>query len=247
MNNLRKRIQANYYELTNASKLIADVILGYEEKDFDLNLVSLAEKAFCSNAAITKFIHYFGEQSYKVFVRDLNRVDENSSSTIMESIHLVDVYYNQHIDSIQKFIENIKKANNIYLFASGQSQISALDFSTKCNKKQKGKYIFESNSDTQRLLLHTISKDDFIIFISNSGESRELLQFLKEIDNNNLYLVTNRENSSLAKQIEHTICLNNTIESPLGFKEFSKESKYSLLYFFDSLFELLYQQNQSHK
>lgn len=243
MNNLRKRIHSSYYELTNASKLIADVILSYGDKDFDLNLVKLAEKAFCSNAAITKFIHYFGQQSYKVFVNELNKLDDNSGSTITQSIHLVDIYYKNHVVEVKRLIENIRKSKNIYLFASGQSQISALDFTTKCNKKQKGKYIFESSSETQRLLLHTTSKEDFVIFISNSGESRELLQFLKEISRENLCLITNRENSSLAKQIEHTISLNNTIETPLGFKEFSKESKYSLLYFFDCLFELLYQQD----
>lgn len=246
MNNLRKRIQSDYYQLTNASKLIADVILDYKVETFTLNLATLAEKSFCSNAAITKFIHYFGYQSYKVFVSDLNQLEDQANSNIISSFQLVDHYYKNHMDRILVLIQYIKKAKNIYLFASGQSQISALDFTTKCNKKQKGKFIFESNADTQRLLIHTVSKDDFIIFISNSGESRELLQFLKEISKDHIYLISNRENSSLSKQIPNTLSLNNTFESPLGFKEFSKESKYSLIYFFDCLFELLYQ-NESTK
>lgn len=240
MNNLRKRIHSNYYQLTNTNRLIADLILKYEHHTFDLNLVNLAKQSFCSNAAITKFIHNFGYTSYKVFVNDLNLEDEDNTSSITASIQLVDAYYNQHPNEVEELIKHIKKASNIYLFASGQSQISALDFTLKCNKKEKGKYIFESNMNTQGLLINTISKNDLVIFISNSGESRELIQFLKDIHNPNIYLITNREVSSLSKQIKNTISLNNMIESKFTFKEFSKESKYSLLYFFDCLFELLY-------
>ena len=235
-------MQESYYQLTNTSKLIADLVLSYDQKNFDLNLVTLAQKSFCSNAAITKFIKSFGYSSYKVFVNDLNVSDENQNATITESIALVDTYYRDYQERIELLIKHIKNASNIYLFASGQSQISALDFTLKCNKKEKGKYIFESNANTQQLLLNTISDKDFIIFISNSGESRELLQFLKQIKTTKLFLITNRNHSSLAKQIKNTISLNNTIEPLFSFKEFSKESKYSLLYFFDCLFEQLYPQ-----
>lgn len=242
MNNLRKRIQKNYYQLTNTSKLIADLLLEYDQKEFRLNLVSLAKQSFCSNAAITKFIHTFGYTSYKVFINDLNAPDESHNTSIPESISLVDTYYRQNKKIIDSLLKYIKSSSRVYLFASGQSQISALDFTLKCNKKEKGKYIFESSVNTQQLLINTISDTDFIIFISNSGESRELLQFIKEIKSKRIFLITNRENSSLSKQIKHTISLNNTIESSFSFKEFSKESKYSLLYFFDCLFEQLYVQ-----
>lgn len=79
----------------------------------------------------------------------------------------------------------------------------------KANKQVSGKFIFESNMETQRLLLSTISDDDFIIFISNSGEARELIYFRSQIKSTHITLITNREKSTLGKSIAQVISLNN--------------------------------------
>lgn len=238
--NLRERIENNYFHLTNAQKLIADTIKSYEGKVFDLKLTELAKKSYCSNATITKFIQIFGYTSYKVFQNDLNVFESETSLGILESIKLVDNYFSTNIEIIKNLINSISKAEKIYLFASGQSQISALDFSYKFNKLHPKKCIFEANANTQEILINTLSSKDLVIFISNSGESRELLRFIKDINVEEIYLITNRPDSSLSKRIQKTISLNNRIEPYFQFKEFSRESKYSLIYFFDRLFEELY-------
>lgn len=244
MNRLYKHIEAEFFQLSNTNRLIANAILEYKDSQFNLKLTELASKSYCSNAAITKFIHYFGYRSYKIFVNDLNNKEYSEHDGIIESLKLVDTYFNEHKDIIISLIDSIKYANKVYVFGTGQSAVAPLDFTLKCNKKENDKYMFEPNPLTQQLLSQTVNKNDLCIFVSNSGESRELIQFYKDIKyKNNIFLISNRDSSTLAKSISQKVILNNFIEPPFSFKEFSKESKYSIMYFLDRIFEILYPEN----
>lgn len=244
MNNLYDHIEAEIFQLSNTNRLIANTILKHKNSTFNLKLTELAEQSYCSNAAITKFIHYFGYSSYKVFVNDLNNQEYSEHDGIIDSLKLVDIYIKENKETIIEFIDSIRAANKIYIFGTGQSAVAPIDFTLKCNKKENNKYIFEANPLTQQLLVQTVSKNDFCIFISNSGESRELIQFYKNIKyKDQCILISNRQPSTLSRLIEHKIVLNNYIEPPFNFKEFSKESKYSLMYFLDRIFEILYPKN----
>ncbi|MGL4382656.1 MAG: MurR/RpiR family transcriptional regulator [Bacilli bacterium] len=242
MSHLKTIISDNYLNLSDTNKLISDVILEAPLYDFTLNIASLAALSYCSSSAIIKYINYFGYSSYKVFKADLNKTDSNTYQSYLDSLKIVDVYLTHNNILISQLIEAIKKAQRVYLFAAGQSQLAAIDFMSKSNKMDPSKYLFESSMATQKLLLATISHHDLVIFISNSGEARELIAFNNIITNSNKYLVTNRSSSSLGQRFKKVIDLNNTFEDPLTFKNYSRESKYTLLYFFDRLFELLYLQ-----
>lgn len=240
-NELRNRIDKNYQHLSNANKLIADTIKSYNNKKFDLKIIELARKSYCSNSAITKFIQSFGYDSYKVFQHDLNNKHSYIAKTIIDSFQIVDSYFQNNKNIIKKLLRDLKQKNRVYFFASGQSKIAAIDFSLKYNKIYKHKCIFESNIIMQETLINTVTKDDCVIFISNSGESRELLKFINNpnLDLSHSYIVTNRINSSIGKKVNTQINLNNLIEPEFSFREYPKESKYSIIYFFDQLFEEL--------
>lgn len=240
MSGLKNKIKQAYLKLSPTNKLISDALLEYADKKTNLTIAMLAKKSYCSNSAIMKYINFFGYTSYKVFLSDLMKEKELKYQNFLNSFMLVDDYLETNQTAINHFINKIKSSKKVYLFAAGQSQISAIDFRTKCNKIEKQKYVFESNITMQELLITTLSPDDLIIFISNSGEARELIAFSSQLKNNHKILITNRANSKLSKLVDAEICLRNIIESPLTFKEYSRESKYTLLYFFDRIFELLY-------
>lgn len=241
MSKLKRKIKNSYLSLSQTNKLISDTLLNHSQSPIDMTIAVLAKKSYCSNSAVMKYINYFGYSSYKVFLSDLNEISEISFSTFIQSFQLVETYMGKNQHLISNVLTKIKNSNKVYIFATGQSQIPAIDFRLKCNKLEYGKFIFESSVPTQELLVSTISFDDLVIFISNSGESRELLKFCSRLSNHNKILVTNRDDSKLAKMIETVICFRNTIESPVTFKEYTRESKYTLLYFFDKVFEKLYE------
>ena len=72
MNKLKSTIRSNYKHLTDTNKLISDVILN-QDGEMKYNIATLASKSFCSNSAIIKYINYFGYDSYKIFVNELNK------------------------------------------------------------------------------------------------------------------------------------------------------------------------------
>lgn len=242
MNELRKKIKESYRQLTQTNKLISDTILELKDKPCHYTMVELAQKSFCSSSAITKYIQYFGYTSYKVFQADLNIQSEDKYQGYINSLSIVDEYFEKHPQMVQNFLKALKSSKKIYLFAAGQSQLSAIDFSLKVNKLIPEKVIFDPNMPTQRIFLSTISEKDAVIFISNSGEARELISFVSDFPTNKVFLITNRDTSKLASKMKNIINFNNTFESPVTFKDFSRESKYTLMYFFDCVFEILYQE-----
>ncbi len=238
MNNyLIKKIKEDYYKLSDTNKIIADNILKTENK-FDLSIQELSKISYCSNSSIINFCNILGYNSYKVFKHDLNKTNRKKHTSIIESFDIVENFITNNELIVEEFIEKIIKSKNVYIFATGQSRISAIDFYLRVNKKLNDKVIFEYEPTAQERTIKTINDKDLVIFISNSGKSRELLSFINKINlkEENIYLITNRDKSLLSKKIKKVINLNNKIESETNFKEFPRESKYSLLYFFDIIF-----------
>ncbi len=236
-NDLIKKIKEDYYNLSDTNKIIADNILK-TENTFDLSIQELSKISYCSNSSIINFCNTLGYESYKVFKHDLNKTNTKEHTSIIESFNIVEDFINKNKKIVDSFIKKILNSNNVYIFATGQSRISAIDFYLRANKKLNDKVIFEYEPSAQERTIKTINDKDLVIFISNSGKSRELLAFINKINlkEENIYLITNRDKSLLSKKIKNVINLNNQIESETNFKEFPRESKYSLLYFFDLVF-----------
>ncbi len=240
MNNVIRKIKDDYLNMSDTNKLIADTILKYQN-NFNLTVKELSQESYCAPSTIIKFCNSLGYNSYKIFKYEMNLVDSSEYDTIIRSFDLVKTFMNINKQEINLFITNILNAPQIYLFASGQSRIPALDFYLKINKKLDDKAIFEYEPAVQKRIIKTINSDDLVIFVSNSGLSKELIAFhpLIQQQTNNLYLVSNRTSSSLASLIDKKFILDNHIESAQDFKEFPRESKYSILYFFDQIFTQL--------
>lgn len=240
MNIVIKKIKADYFGMSDTYKLIADTVIRHQE-NFTLTVKELSDESYCAQSTIIKFCNSLGYASYKVFKHEINMTDTSNFTTLTKSFELVDHLMLENAPLISNLVTNINNCNQVYIFASGQSRVPAIDFYLKVNKKLNDKVIFEYEPAIQKRVIKTISNDDFVILISNSGQCKELIAFLPLIEKQckNITLVSNRDNSPLVNSVKDSIILNNNIESQHNFKEFPKESKYSLIYFFDLIFENL--------
>ncbi len=229
-------IKEDYYHYSDTYRLIADTIIKHGDLSFEYTIKELAELSYCAQSTIMKFVKHLGYPSYTVFKHELNNTNEDCNNTIITSFSLVDEYIISNEKFVDELVMKIKNADHVYIFASGLSRIAAIDFSMKGNKIESNKFMFEYEPSVQSRMIPTISDQDMIIFISNSGRCKELINFKKNISTQNIVLVTNRDNTKLHKQIPIVYNINNKLESESNFKEFSRESKYSLLYFFDCIF-----------
>ncbi len=244
MNIIIKKIQEDYPNMSETNKLIANAIIE-SQGNFDLTVKELSDMSYCAQSTVIKFCNALGYNSFKVFKHDLNETTLDTFTTIIKSFELVGSYIKNNQELIQTFIQAINKANKVYIYASSYSQVPALDFYLKVNKFIPNKFIFESELSVQNRTIKSLRADDLSIFISNSGENDELVSLLPQVQENcdNIFLISNRSNSTLSDKIINTINLGNTLESQHNFKEFPQESKYSLLYFLDRIFELLKNNN----
>lgn len=232
------RIKGEYHTFSKTNRMIANVIFS-EEIHFGLTISELARQSYCSPSAIIKFIKLIGFDSYKVFKNHLNSTSNFDDLTIVGSIFLVDNYIRENNILVTQFIEDIKKSKRVYFFAMGTSKLSVNDFIAKTNNFNDKKYIFTENKDANEALINTIN-EDVIIFVSNSGDAKELVYYSKLLQDQNTYLVTNRETSQLSRKIKNTINLGNHYETKFDFENRPRESKYSILYFMDKIFEMIY-------
>lgn len=240
MNIVIKKIKADYFGMSDTYKLIADTVIKHQD-NFTLTVKELSKESYCAQSTIIKFCNSLGYESYKIFKHEINSTDNNNFSSLTKSFELVDTYIKYNETLVNSLVSSIQNSNQVYIFASGQSRVSAIDFYLKVNKILNDRVIFEYEPAIQARFIKTLGSRDLVIFISNSGQSKELISFLPKVKQqcDDIFLITNREQSTLSSKISKSIILNNTIESQQNFKEFPKESKYSLIYFFDCIFELL--------
>lgn len=240
MNVVLKKIKADYFNMSDTYKLIADTVIKHQH-NFTLTVKELSEESYCAQSTVIKFCNSLGYESYKIFKHELNSTDQTYFSSLTKSFELVDQYIKENSLLVDKLINSIVQSNQVYIFASGQSRVPAIDFYLKVNKILNDQVIFEYEPAIQSRSIKTIGSKDLVIFISNSGQCKELISFLPRIKKQceHTFLVTNRENSPLATSIDDSICIKNNIESQHNFKEFPTESKYSLIYFFDYIFNQL--------
>ncbi len=240
MNNVIRKIKNDYFSMSDTYKLIADTIIK-NQNNFNLTVKELSEQSYCAQSTVIKFCNYLGYESYKVFKYEINSTDENNFTTLTKSFEIVETYLSEHKELVNELIDAIKTVNQVYIFATGQSRVPAIDFYLKVNKILDDRVIFEYEPSIQFRLIKTLTNNDLVIFVSNSGQSKELISFLPKIKKqcNNIFLISNRINSSLSQAIDNSIILKNNIGSHHDFKEFPKESKYSLIYFFDHVFTTL--------
>lgn len=212
-----ERIEEEYSNSSHSFQSIADCILSYKEKTFDLTLAELAKQSFCAQSTVLRYIKNLGFESYTIFKHEINSDDYSAKNNVLLSINLVEG--NKHLDSfLHKLINDIHAHKEVYIIAAGFSEIAAYDFYLKTKTiNYNFKYINEPDQLSPKLDAN--SSEAIYLFISNSGRTNKWVKLAQNLNTNNTYLITNRETSPLSSYVGNAISLNNTIETEYIFKE----------------------------
>lgn len=236
-NKLIKRMTKEKDSYGYSHRHLAQYIITHYDEVPDMTISALSKKAYCSASSVSRLINKLGFDSYYAFCLELKKDEENSEidNSLIESFKKAENIFTDNSEQVSELIHTFLDSNKVYFFATGSSIVPALDFERKYRRKVDKKISFSPIFDEQVKNINKITTDDLVIIISNSGESRELVTISSEIET--FTLITNRKNSKLAKLSTSCISLENHIEALNDFKDMPKESKYSLLYFFDLLFD----------
>lgn len=230
-NNLLEKIEDDYNSMSKTHRVIADLFLN-DKIERNTTLVEIAKMSYCSHSTVMRFVKNMGYSNFKVFIDDFFNSSAKTKSSIISSYAIVDKFIQTDNKAIKLFISKIIEANNVYIFANGMSHLPAYNLYYKGNMiTNKFQLLSEYSEDI------IISDEDLVIFVSNSGNSRKLKVLSNTLKN--YYLISNYDNTKLAKNAVHVFCLNNHIESHFEMDTKPRESIYSLVYFTDCLFSLL--------
>ena len=202
-------IKQNYNSFTEREKKIADYLMESKESIIEMSARDIADKTNTSAPTVVRFAKKIGfnslnEMKLKISI-NLEKKDENKSFEYLESnletksiiygiknsIHSVIDKTIDLIDEkeLDKAIKLLVKANNIYVFSIGSSGLVGLDLYYKLSRINK-RCIVHSDTHLQLTSSVLVDKDDVVVAISYSGETREILKCVENAKANGAPIIS---------------------------------------------------------
>lgn len=250
-------------DLTNTEKRIADYILRNLTTIPAINVADLAKDTYTSHSSVirlAKKMGYEGFRDFRVAVSEVahselyrsNPVDANfpflpqdSTKEIAKkiadlTINTVQRTYAQLDDTVLDETANLlAKAERIFLFAQGDSQIRARSFQNKLVKINKFLIIADEYADEDWNAASLTSKD-CAIFITYRARVPQYERMLKHFMNENIssILLTGNSRSNLIPLATQSLVFTQEEMDFLKVSTFSSQVAFE--YVLDTLFSLLY-------
>lgn len=228
-NNLLEKIENEYKALSKTHRVIADLFID-DLVTADTTLMELAKLGYCSHSTVLRFIRILGYKNFKVFMDDF--FNSKTKDTISLSYKIVDTYLEKNAQELNQLVDAMINAKHVYILGHGMSYLPAYNLGYKCNMIIN-KFLIYTELPQDCI----IGDDDLVIYVSNSGNSRKLRMYYKRIPN--YYLITNFQDSNLAKKARQVYSPENHLESSFILDTQPRESIYSLVYLTDCIFSLL--------
>jgi len=214
--NILTQIKSLTLDMTDSERLIAEYILNNPEEIFNLKIDDLAKKLSVSLPTVFRFSKKLGFEGFKDFkvalIRDMaigmnievENIDEDSiestTKNIFEKIcsNLKETLSIINFDDFSRAVDIITGSKRIIFFAVSYSTSVALDAYAKFLSAGFNS-VYDKESYMQRVISTQCTPKDAVIGISFSGASREVVDCMRNANNNG------------AK----TICLTTFMKSPI--------------------------------
>lgn len=206
--NLLQYIKQNYDKFTEGEKLIADYILKMKDKIVDMSAKEIGEEANTSAPTVVRFAKKLGFNSLNEMKINLsisvNNEKENEGFNYLDNdlstgsiISGITASFQSIIEQtasllkeeeLEKAINLLINAKNIYIFCIGSSNLVGLDFYYKLTRINKRCI---TNQDTHLQVTSSVLMEDgdVALAISYSGETKEVLLCVENAKKNNIPVI----------------------------------------------------------
>ena len=252
---------------TTTEKRIADYLQANFEAAVYMTIEELAKATYTSHSAMIRLCKKLGFTGFKEFRLELGRevhqllaqfdqtIDANfpfseqdDGATIAKKMAELSIQAvkkaqlqieDQPLDTIA---EKLTQAKRIFVFAKGDSQITARKFQNKLVKLNKFLILAEEYSDSSWNAAN-LTKEDCAVFISYSGRIHhyeKIMSYLKHVGTPTL-LLTGNEHSEMAKKASMCLVIS---QGELDFvKVATFSSQIAFDYVLNTLYSIMYAQN----
>ncbi len=193
------KIKETLSDLTPSERKVAGYILNYPEESIGLSIGELAERSGASKAAIIRFcktLKFYGYREFSIKIASdiamikgsetgytdiqvgddletlIKNVSHNNKKSIDDTLQVLD------FSAVEKAIKAIHKAKRIDFYGVGASGIIALDAQQKFMRINRYSVAY-LDTHLQATAATNLSSDDVAVFISYSGETKDVVECLK--------------------------------------------------------------------
>ncbi|CAH9054075.1 HTH-type transcriptional regulator MurR [Pseudoalteromonas holothuriae] len=257
------KIKALKPSLSSSEAKLADFTLNSGAKIRSLSSVELARQAGVSQSSVVKFAQKLGYKGFPAFklavIDDLNLLTVQPETTLTQITHTDPIHsialkllsHQQGIlhethklndaEQFEQAIVALKSARKILLCAVGGSFTMAQDFALKLQKIGLPA-IAQTDELSAASYIATMGKDDLLIAISDSGQSKAVLRVARQAKNNHCSILSlSRYGSNPLNELACIKLFNVIGEEPV--KHASILTRTSQSYLIDVLFTGLTQSN----
>lgn len=247
-------IEKKYNDFSDKEKKIADYIIKYGDELRNINITDLAKNIGTSGATITRFARKIGCETFVDMKIKLNtnKSENNNIPNDEEDVFTyVYKYYskviektNQLVDKklINEVVSNILEAKTIYIYGVSSSGLTATEMMQRFLRMG---FNVHSISDSHMMIINSsiVSKEDLVIGLSVSGETKEVVEALRIAKENGAKTVslTSFEKSSITNYSDLVLMVSN---SSFIDKHKFINSQFSAIYILDMISMVLLQNKE---
>lgn len=253
--NILEYIKQNYEDFTDSEKLIADYLLSNNESIINLSAKEIGEITNTSAATLIRFSKKLGFESLNemklklsMSLRDIK--EKADFEYINKKLETTDIIYGikKSIDKVmdktvnliqeedlEKAIDLLSKAKNIYIYSVGVSGLVGQDFYYKLSRINK-RCIAHVDTHLQITSSILMEPEDVAVAISYSGTTKEVIKCVENANKNNVPVISITK-ASISNKLEDLSDI--TLKVPYvekSLREGAMSSRISQLAIIDMLF-----------
>lgn len=187
-------------QLTNSEQKIVSCVLDNNEEVCKSSIQEFAKRCNTSPSSIVRFCKKIGFEGFQEFKIELAKgipTLKKSQNIVYEDVRVDDTIRNivekisagniksientidlLDYDEVEKAVEALSNANNIFLYGVGASGIVAMDFQYKLMRINRNAFMY-LDSHTQLSSSVNIQENDIAVGISHSGETLEIFKAIE--------------------------------------------------------------------
>lgn len=192
--NVLQYIKQNFDSFTDREKLIAEYLLSNKKSIISMSAKEIGDITNTSAPTVVRFSKKMGFDSLNEMKLQLSLNLQSDDNSDFEYLHSdlstkniirgvkssIDSIMNQTIgllkeEELEKAIELLNKAKNVYIFSVGSSSLVGMDFYYKLSRINV-RCIAHSDTHLQMTASALMEEGDVAIAISYSGETKEVLK-----------------------------------------------------------------------
>ncbi|MGL4572672.1 MAG: MurR/RpiR family transcriptional regulator [Clostridium sp.] len=222
-------IKEGMNSFTGSEQKLGTYILANKDEVVSLSAQEFAERVNVSAAGVVRFSKKLGFKGFTALKVELAKESDEEpidftemisknddvktmvKKTMKSNISTIEKTYNLlNLDLLEDAINSISKAKKIYIYGVGASGLVALDFQYKLLRIKKEAF-YTTDSHIQLTTSSHIEKDDVVIAISYSGETKEVNAAVYEAKSKGakVIAITKYVSSTLSKNADIPLYIPN--------------------------------------